>query len=166
MPEELLYKNMHLKQELSNNAYDVVSQALEYTKNKLNYKKYDTVKLLIALYEKDYSYVSSKNDYRDQLKILDEYFYNQYGHSVITLEILKTILTYKGSEYYDSLVHDIVKIEALLRTNTKNSKINEEIFLTPLKEENYDKLMNLIENSLSMKYAVAIIYDKIKNKAQ
>ena len=64
--------NLRLKLELQNPVYDILDEAIKYTMKKHSYKKYDLVKLIMMIYNKDYSFISSANDYRDQFKLLDE----------------------------------------------------------------------------------------------
>ena len=75
--------NQRLKLEFQNPVYDILDEALKYTINKHNYKKYDLVKLVMMIYDKDYSFISNYNDYRDQFKLLDEYFEKEFNHSII-----------------------------------------------------------------------------------
>ena len=65
--------NQRLKLEFLNPVYDILDDAIKYTKDKYNYQKYDLVKLIMMIYNKDYSFISNYNDYRTQFKLLDEY---------------------------------------------------------------------------------------------
>lgn len=155
--------NLRLKLEFENPVYDILDEAITYTMKKHHYKKYDLVKLVMMIYNKDYSFISNTNDYRDQFKILDEYFKKEYDHSVITFLMIKAILFYKGTEKYDEITADIANMETILRTK-KNTKAEDLcIFSYPIENEKYNDLMMNIEANQDFKYALAIVYDKIKN---
>lgn len=159
--EEML--NLRLKLEFQNPVYDILDEAITYTMHKHNYKKYDLVKLVMMIYNKDYSFISSANDYRDQFKLLDDYFQKEFGHSVITFLMIKEVLNYKGTNKYDEITADIANMETILRTK-KNTKAEDLcIFSYPIENEKYNDLMMNIEANENFKYALAIIYDKIKN---
>lgn len=155
--------NIHLEQELENPVYDIIDEAIKYTMKKQNYQKYDLVKLVMMIYDKDYSFISSTKDYRDQFKLLDEYFYKQYNHSIITFMMIKAVLDFKNTDAYDTLTSDIASLESILRTKQKLPAEDLCIFSYPIENKKYNDLMCNIEANNSMKYAMAIIYDKIKN---
>lgn len=155
--------NLRIKMELQNPIYDTVDEALQYTIHKQHFKKYDLVKLVMMLYKKDYSCISNTNGYRDQVKILDEYFQHEYNHSLITFMMIKAVLDFKGTDKYDTITSDIAILETALRTK-KNIKPNDLcIFSYPIENEEYNDLMMNIEANPNFKYAMAITYDKIKN---
>lgn len=155
---ELDYKNMRLKQELVNNVYDVISSAVTITAKKHRYKKYDVFKLVSAIYSGQYGYITNKCDYRAQVKLLDEYFRDKYGHSVIVFEMIKQIKAFPNNE---DLILDVESMETIIRTGRKNNKKSKK-FSTYLKEEKYEELMKKIDKENSLRYAVMIMYDKIK----
>ena len=155
-------RDARLELEFVNPVYDIIDEAITYTMNKYMYKEYDLVKLVMMIYKKDYSFISNDNDYRVQVKLLDEYFIKQYGHSIITFEMIKYITSIKSEEKYGNVTAEISYIEKLLRTNDKNRPNDLTIFSGPIKNKKYDDLMNYIEKNISMKYAVAFIYDKVK----
>ena len=155
-------RDARLELEFVNPVYDIIDEAITYTMNKYMYKEYDLVKLVMMIYKKDYSFITNDNDYREQVKLLDEYFMKEYGHSIITFEMIKYITSIKSEEKYGSVTAEISYIEKLLRTNEKNKPNDLTIFSGPIKNKKYDDLMNYIEKNISMKYAVAFIYDKIK----
>jgi len=157
-------KNELLKREFNNTVYDAVGEGILKTAQKYGYKKYDIVKLIMAIYDKDFSYLTSSEDYREQIKLLDEYFTNTYNHRLITFEMIKAIKALEGTDEYYELTSDVASIEALVRNNKNVPAEDLEIFSKPLNEENYDELMTKIENEKSLRYGVAVIYDKIKNK--
>ena len=95
--------NLKLKLELENPVYDIVDEAINYTIHKQKFQKYDLVKLVMLLYKKDYSCLSNTNDYREQVKLLDEYFEKEYDHSIITFIMIKAILAYKNTDKYGIL---------------------------------------------------------------
>ncbi len=155
--------NLKLKLEFQNPVYDIVEEAINYTMQKQKFQKYDLVKLVMMLYKKDYSCLSKTNDYRDQVKLLDEYFEKEYNHSIITFIMIKKILSYKDTNKYDTITSDIAILENALRTQ-KNSKPEDLcIFSYPIQNEEYNDLMMKIEANQNFKYALAITYDKLKN---
>ncbi|MBR3229451.1 MAG: hypothetical protein IKF91_01335 [Bacilli bacterium] len=155
-------RDARLELEFVNPAYDIIDEAVTYTMKKYMYKEYDLVKLVMMIYKKDYSFISNDFDYRMQVKLLDEYFNKEYGHSIITFEMIKYITSIRSEEKYSDTTAEISYIEKLLRTNDKNKPNDLTIFSGPIKNKKYDDLMNYIEKNISMKYAVAFIYDKIK----
>lgn len=156
--------NQRLKLEFQNPVYDILDEALKYTINKHNYKKYDLVKLVMMIYDKDYSFISNYNDYRDQFKLLDEYFEKEFNHSIITFLMIKEILKYKNTEKYDVITADIANLETIVRTK-KNVKAEDLcIFSYPIENEKYNDLMMNIEANENFKYALAIVYDKLMIK--
>ena len=155
--------NLKIKLELQNPVYDIVDEAIEYTMKKQKFKKYDLVKLVMMIYKKDYSCFSNTNDYRDQVKLLDEYFEKEYGHSIITFMMIKAILAYKGTDVYDTITSDIAVLETALRTKKNVQAEDLCIFSYPIENEKYNDLMMNIEANSNFKYAMAITYDKIKN---
>lgn len=156
--------NQRLKLEFQNPVYDILDEALKYTINKHNYKKYDLVKLVMMIYDKDYSFISNYNDYRDQFKLLDEYFEKEFNHSIITFLMIKEILKYKDTEKYDIITADIANLETIVRTK-KNVKAEDLcIFSYPIENEKYNDLMMNIEANENFKYALAIVYDKLMIK--
>lgn len=155
--------NQRLKLEFLNPVYDILDDAIKYTKDKYNYQKYDLVKLIMMIYNKDYSFISNYNDYRTQFKLLDEYFRKEFNHSVITFLMIKTVLKYKGADKYDIITSDIAQIETILRTKKKSKPKDLCIFSYPIENEKYNDLMMDIEANDNFKYALAITYDKIQN---
>ena len=155
--------NLKLKLELENPVYDIVDEAINYTIHKQKFQKYDLVKLVMLLYKKDYSCLSNTNDYREQVKLLDEYFEKEYDHSIITFIMIKAILAHKNTDKYDKITSDIAVLEAALRTKKNVEAEDLCIFSYPIENEEYNDLMMKIEANHNFKYAVAITYDKIKN---
>lgn len=156
-------KDMRIEMELSNPLYDTIGDAIMYTKKKYHYREYDLVKLIMIIYEGDYSFISKDNDYRDQVKLLDDYFKKQYGHSIVTFEMIRTIIGMKKSPEYRDITREIAMVEKVLRSNDNFPPEDLCIFSSPVENKKYDDLMYLIEKNISMKYAVALEYDKIKN---
>ncbi|MBR2588322.1 MAG: hypothetical protein IKD77_03840 [Bacilli bacterium] len=154
-------KDLKLERELSNPVYDIVNEGITYTMKKYLYEEYDLVKLVIMIYEKDYSYISNDNDYREQIKLMDEYFIKEYNHSIITLEMIK-YLTSVEEEKFNDLSQKIAYAENLFRTNDKKMPKDLSIFSKPIKTKKYDDLMYFIEKNVTMKYAVAFVYNHIK----
>ncbi len=155
-------KNFRLKRELSNSVYDTVGSAISVTAKKHNYKKYDIFKLTAAIYAGEYGYITGKSDFRMQVKLLDEYFRKEYGHSVMLFEMIKAIIHFKPSKVYDGLVLDIAAIETIIRTGKENIPENPGIFSDYIKNNQYEELMNKMEKENSFRYAVMIIYDRLK----
>lgn len=162
MSEEQI-KDSRIGMEFSNPIYDIIDDAITYTMKKYNYKEYDLVKLVIMIYENNYTYISNDYEYRDQVKLLDEYFKKEYNHSIITFEMIKTLIKLKDSEVYNTLTAEIASIEKILRTNDENAPQDLCIISYPIENRKYDDLMYLIEKNISVKYAIAIVYDKIKS---
>lgn len=158
--------NMRLKMEFKSPVYDIIDEAIKYTMHKHHYKKYDLVKLVMMIYNKDYSFISSANDYRDQFKLLDDYFEKEFGHSIMTFIMIKAVLDFKGTEKYDAITADIAKMETILRTKKNVPAEDLCIFSYPIENEKYNDLMMNIEANDNFKYAMAIIYDKIKNNVE
>lgn len=162
MSEEQI-KDSRIEMELLNPVYDIINEAITYTAQKYNYKEYDLVKLVMMIYAGNYKYISNDNDYREQFKLLDEYFKKEYNHSIITFGMLKTIISLKKTKEYDNLMAEIASIEKILRTNNEKKANNLCLISYPIENKKYDDLMYLIERNISVKYAVAIVYDKIKS---
>lgn len=156
-------KDARLEMELSNPAYDLIDDAICYTMRKYHYGEYDLVKLVMIIYEDDYSFISNDNDYRDQFKLLDDYFRKGYGHNVITFVMMREIIKLKGTEIYENVTSEIAMLEKVLRTNDNMPAEDLCIFSNPIENKKYDDLLYLIEKNISMKYALAIVYDKLKN---
>ncbi|MBR3898276.1 MAG: hypothetical protein IKJ43_03230 [Bacilli bacterium] len=156
-------KDARLEMELENPAYDIVDDAISYTMKKYHYREYDLVKLVMIIYEDDYSFISNDNDYRDQFKLLDDYFRKQYGHNVITFVMMREIIKLKDTKSYDDITSEIAMVEKVLRTNDNLPPEDLCVFSYPVKNKKYDDLLYLIEKNISMKYALAMVYDKLKN---
>lgn len=152
--------DIYLEAELNSEIYDNISEAIKYTILKQHYHKYDLVKLIMQLYQNDYSFISSDKNYRDEYKLLASYFEKKYHHNIVTLEMIKTILK---SENQEEIINEINNIEKMLRTQNMDNTTDPSIFTNPFKEKRYDELMTKIEINPSLKYAVAIVYDKLKN---
>ncbi len=159
-------RNLRLKREFLNNIYDTVGSAITATALKHNYKKYDIFKLTSAIYTGEYGYITGQNDFRMQVKLLDEYFRKEYGHSVILFEMIKAIIHFKPSKVYDALVLDIAAIETIIRTGRENIPENLGIFSDYIENNQYEELMKKMEDENSLRYAVMIIYDRLKRKAE
>lgn len=154
-------KNLLLKNEFTNAVYDCMGDAIIETAKKHNYGKYDIAKLIMAIYDNDFNYVTAKDDYREQVKLLDEYFQKTYDHRLITFEMIKAIKNFQGTDKYNSIIEDIIKIESMIHNNTDNKTVLE-TFTKPLAAEEYDELMTKIEKETGLLYGLAVIYDRIK----
>lgn len=148
--------------EISNPVYDIVDEAITYTMRKYHYNAYDVVKLVMILYDKDYSFITNDNDYRNQIKLLDEYFNKAYNHSIITFEMVRKLVSLKDTFIYEKLMSEIAYIENTLRTTSKDKPEDLSIFSYPVENKKYSDLLDKIEKNISMKYATAIVYDKVK----
>ena len=158
--------NLKLKLEFENPVYDIVDEAINYAIKTQHFKKYDLVKLVMMIYKKDYSCISNTNDYRDQVKLLDEYFQKEYNHSIITFMMIKAVLAYRQTDKYNAITSDIAVLETALRTKKNIEAEDLCIFSYPIENEEYNDLMMKIEANPNFKYAMAITYDKIKNQSQ
>ena len=78
--------------------------------------------------------------------------------------MLKTLSSLKETKEYENLMNEIAEIEKILRTNDGESAENICLLSHPIENKKYDDIMHLIEKNISVKYAVAIVYDKIKLK--
>ncbi len=163
MEQELKQKNKHLEIEFNNPVYDVIGEAIMKTALKHHFGEYDIAKLVMAVYDKDYGYLTSTDDYREQVKLLDNYFQKLYGHSLMTFEMVKTLKALEGTEIYDALTSEVASLETKIRLGDDVPASDLCIFSEPLGDNQYDELMSTIEQSHSFKYAMAIVYDKIKN---
>ncbi len=161
MSEEQI-RNSRIEMEFVNPAYELVDEAIDYTIKKYNYKEYDVVKLVIMLYKENYKYLSNDNNNREEFVLLDEYFKKEYNHNVITFIMLKTIINLKGTNEYNIIMKEIAEIEKILRTNGGEESENLFLLSSLIDNKKYDNIMYLIEKNISIKYAVAIAYDKIK----
>ena len=152
-----------LEQEFSNEIYDVVSEAIRETSVKYNYKDYDIAKLVLAINNYDYDYLINKNDFREQVKMLNEYFEDTYKHHILTFIILKKILSFKEDDYYNLVMMDWASAYSIIKTGQNAS----EDYLDELKglidNKEYDKLMSKIEADEDLSYSLAIVYDRIIN---
>lgn len=155
-----------LKHEFKNKVYDTIGEGISYTAKKYHYKKYDIAKLIMAMYVKDFDYITSDNDYREQIKILDEYFTKTYHHRLITFEMVKAIYSFKGTETYNKITNDVANYEnTIVRDNNLDLEdIN--VLKTLMDAGEYDELMTRIEKEQGLCYSVAIVYDKIKREME
>ncbi len=155
-------KNIRLKQEFYNSMYDTVSEAIDATAKKYKYKRYDIFKLAATIYSGEYGYLTNKNDYRAQVKLLDEYFQKNYHHSIMTFEIIKALKEIKASKAFDILTTDIANIEVIIRTGKEKTPENPTYFADYIDNEEYDTLMTKIEEESSLRYAAMLVYDRLK----
>ena len=151
-----------LEIEISNPAYDIIDEAITYTMKKYHYSAYDVVKLVMILYDEDYSFITNDNDYRNQVKLLDEYFKKAFNHSIITFVMMRKFISLKKDSRFESLMNEIAYIEKTLRSSDKSKPSDLSIFSYPLENKKYTDLLTKIEKNISMKYATAIVYDKVK----
>lgn len=158
--EEL--KNLRLKQEFFNSVYDTVSAAIDVTSKKYKYKRYDIFKLAATIYSGEYGYITNKNDYRDEVKLLDEYFRKNYNHSIMTFEIIKALKEIRASKAFDILTTDIAYIEVIIRTGKEKAPSNPKYFAEYIDNEEYEPLMKKIEEENSLRYAAMLVYDRLK----
>lgn len=159
---EAQVRNIRLKGELLNSIYDTVGQAISTTAKKHHYKKYDIFKLAATIYAGEYGYITGQNDFRMQVKLLDEYFRKEYGHSIMLFEMIKAITHFKPSKVYEALVLDVAAIETIIRTGKENIPDNPGIFSDYIENDEYEELMKKMEEENSLRYAVMIVYDRLK----
>ncbi len=152
MNEEI--KDKKLKSQIENGAYYIVKEGINYTKNKKRYKREDTLKLLMELYNEDFSVLSNDCGYREDIKMMASYFKENYHHNIITLEIIKQI-TKVNEERKIKIINDIKDVESIL-----NEKKTTDIKRL-LENEKYEELMTKIEETPSLKYAGIIVYNSI-----
>ncbi len=155
------YKNAQIKQEFLNSLYNNITRGILKTAVKYNYKKFDVVKLVLALYNSDYNYLTNDNDYRTQYKLLNNYFKSNYGHEVITFEMVRVIKILEDSGNYKQISSNISYLKAILKNDKKVKTYNHSFFSNYLKQEKYDELMTKIEKEPSLCLSMAVIYDKI-----
>ncbi len=155
------YKDIRIKQEFSNSLYNNVTKAILKTAVKYNYKKYDVVKLVLALYNEDFNYLTNDEEYRDQYKLLNEYFKNNYGHELIIFEMIRVIKIFEDSDNYKNISSSISYLKTILKKNKVVKSYDSSFLSNYLKEEKYDELMNNIESDPSFRLSLAIFYDKI-----
>lgn len=149
--------NFKLEIEFENSVYDVVEEAIIATMKKYNYKQTEVIKLVDALYNGRYEYVTKDNDYRVQIKMLEDYFQKMYKHHLITLIIVKKILSIKDTKLYDVICNDMLRIEKKLTSDVLDVK-------SFYDNEEYDELMNLFETNNSLRYSMEVAYEKILKK--
>ena len=80
--------------------------------------------------------------------------------------MIKAVLDYKGTDKYDEITADIANMETILRTKKNIQAEDLCIFSYPIENEKYNDLMMNIEVNENFKYALAIVYDKIKNTSE
>ena len=149
--------NFKLEIEFENSVYDVVEEAIIATMKKYNYKQTEVIKLVDALYNGRYEYVTKDNDYRVQIKMLEDYFQKIYKHHLITLIIVKKILSIKDTKLYDVICNDMLRIEKKLTSDVLDVR-------SFYDNEEYDELMNLFETNNSLRYSMEVAYEKILKK--
>ena len=154
-------KDKQIEVEFNNDAYSIINEAITYTMKKYKYKEYDIVKLVMILYNENYSYISSDNGYRENFLLLAHYFKKKYGHNIITFEMIKKIIQITDEKKYNKIVTEIALIENAFRTDGKGKPNDLSIFSYPIENKKYDDLMHYIEKNISMKFAIAIMYDEL-----
>ena len=142
---ENLIRNNKLKIEIKNPVYDVFDETIKYMANKKKYTEEDTVKLCLAIYKKMFEYVTKDNGYRDQLMLLSDYFRKEYNHELICLILIKNIVNNDHEK-------DLSKI-------IKNPDMKDQVLFLAVKEE-YNDLLELIENDEKIFIALAKVYAK------
>lgn len=137
-------ENIKLKGELSNNMYDVIDEMIKYMNKKQKYKKNDTTKLLTAINEEKYKYITKDNEYRDQIELLSEYFKKEHNHLLINFILMKNMLKNKDEEILNQII--------------KNEDTKENIIYL-LEKEDYDEILTLIESDKKVFLAFAKTYE-------
>ncbi len=138
-------ENIKLKGELSNSMYDVVNEMLHYMSDKQKYKSNDMIKLITAISQGKYRYITKDDEYRDQVELLSDYFKKEHNHLLINFILMKNMLANKDYE----IINQIIK-----NTDTREN-------LTYLLEkEDYDELLTLMESNKKVFLAFAKTYER------
>lgn len=137
-------KNFKLRNELSNCLYETVDEAIVYMKEKQQYKVNDIVKVLTAIKKGKYKYITNDNDYRDQVELLNGFFKKEYDCSLISFILLKKVVSNRDDEEIFNIVKD---------------KDTSEQVIYLLEKEDYDELLELIENDKRVFMAFCKIYE-------
>lgn len=137
-------KNFKLKNEISNCLYETVDESIIYMKDKQNYKDNDVVKLLSAIKKGKYKYITSYNDYRDQVELLNSFFEKEYGCSLISFMLMKMAVNNRDDEVISKVLKD-------------NDTFEHVIYL--FEREDYGELLELIDSDKKVFLAFCKIYE-------
>lgn len=137
-------KNFKLKNEISNCLYETVDESIIYMKDKQNYKDNDVVKLLSAIKKGKYKYITSDNDYRDQVELLNSFFEKEYGCSLISFMLMKMAVNNRDDEVISKVLKD-------------NDTFEHVIYL--FEREDYGELLELIDSDKKVFLAFCKIYE-------
>ncbi len=138
-------ENIKLKAELSNGMYEITDEMIKYMSQKQNYKQNDTIKLIMAISQGKYKYITKDNDYRDQIQLLSDYFQNKHNHSLINFILMKNMFINKD----DAIIDKIIK--------NKDTKEN---LIYLLEKEDYEEILTLMESNKKVFLAFAETYEK------
>jgi len=140
-------ENIKLKGELSNTMYDVVDEMISYMSNKQNYKKNDMIKLITAISQGKYKYITNDNDYRDQIKLLSDYFKKEHNHLLINFIIMKNMFINRDDDIIDEII--------------KNEDVKENLIYV-LEKKDYAEILSLIESNKKVFLVFAKTYEKYR----
>ncbi len=140
-------ENIRLKSELSNTMYEVVDEMLNYMNIKQGYKKNDTIKLITAISQGKYKFITNDNDYRQQVKLLSDYFKKEHNHLLINFILMKNMLINRDNEIINELI--------------KSNDVKENLIYL-LEKEDYDEILSLIESNKKVFLVFAKTYEKYR----
>ena len=138
-------ENIKLKGELSNSMYEVVNEMLHYMNDKKNYKPNEMIKLITAISQGKYRYITKDDEYRDQIELLRDYFKKEHNHLLINFILMKNMLNNKDYEIINQIIKDQGTRENLTYL---------------LEKEDYDELLTLMESNKKVFLAFAKTYER------
>ncbi|MCI9110658.1 MAG: hypothetical protein HFH47_02455 [Bacilli bacterium] len=139
-------ENIKLKSEFTNTMYDVVDEMVHYMSEKQDYKQNDIIKLVTAISKGNYKYITNDNDYRDQMKLLSDYFKSHHNnHLLINFILMKNFFENRN---------DLVINEMIENQNVKENLI----YLLEIKD--YDELLSLMESNKKVFLVFAKTYEE------
>jgi len=137
-------ENIKLKGELSNSMYDIVEEVIKYMSTKQKYKKNDIIKLVTALSQDKYQFITNDCEYRDQLELLSNYFRKEHNHLLISFILMKNMLMNRNNQIIDEII--------------KNNETKENLIYL-LEKEDYTELLTLIESNKKVFLVFAKTYE-------
>ena len=140
-------ENIKLKNELSNTMYEVVDEMINYMNSKQGYKKNDTIKLITAISQGKYKFITNDNDYRQQIELLSDYFKKEHNHLLINFILMKNMLINRD----DDIINELIKSNAV-----------KENLIYLLEKEDYDEILSLIESNKKVFLVFAKTYEKYR----
>jgi len=137
-------ENIKLKGELSNNMYEIVDEVIKYMSTKQKYKKNDIIKVVTAISKGKYKYITNDNDYRDQIKLLSDYFKKEHNHLLINFIIMKNMFINRDDDIIDEII--------------KNEDVKENLIYV-LEKKDYAEILSLIESNKKVFLVFAKTYE-------